>query len=110
MAARLVGAPRLLERAAETEVRERVDRCTLDDGAEFLARLRVPARAEVSAPERLADRGLVRLEPAGLLERDRGGRVVARLEQRAAALEEVVDVRPVVAHGASLPQDPRSHA
>ena len=50
------------------------------------------AAAEVGAAERLADRGLVGLEPAGALERDGRRGEVAALEQLAAARVQVVDV------------------
>ena len=44
----------------------------------------------VGPPERLQDRALARLRPRRALEDDRGLRVVARLDQRLAALEERV--------------------
>ena len=52
----------------------------------------VAAAAEVGAAERLADRGLVRLEPLRLLERDGRLRPVTLGDQREAALEELVRV------------------
>src|SRR5947209_19081455 len=100
MAASLLRPPRLLKSAAQAEVSEVVDRRALDDGAELLARLDVPPRVEIRAPERLADRGLVGLERARPLERDRRRGEVARLEQPAAALEQVVGVLAALAGGA----------
>src|SRR3954471_5954048 len=82
----------LVERAAEAEVRVVVDGRALDDRGELVAGTVVAAASKVGAAERLADRGLVGLVLAGLLERDRGGRVVAVLEQLAAAAVEVVHV------------------
>src|SRR5436309_332478 len=83
---------RLLQRAAEAEVREVVHRIALDHCRELLARLRVAAAVEVRATERLADRALVRLELARLLKRNLCGVEVPRLEESGAALEEVVHV------------------
>src|SRR6185437_15610569 len=90
VAAGLLDAAGLLQRAAEAEVGEVVHRVALDDGGELLAGLRVAARVEVGAAERLADRALVRLQRAGLLQRDGRSVEVARLEEGAAAGEEVV--------------------
>src|SRR5439155_1565147 len=108
--ARLGAVARLLQRAAEAEVREVVHRGALHDGGELVARLRVAARAEVRAAQRLADRRLVGLEPARAFERDRGRREVAGLEQVGAAAEQVVDVLaallragPVIAHAGPAP-------
>src|SRR5204863_2661294 len=92
VAARLDPVAGQLERAAEAEVGVVVDRRALDHRGELVARLGVAPRVEVGAAERLADRGLVRLERARLLERDRRGREVAALQQIAAAAEQVVHV------------------
>ena len=64
----------------------------LDHGRELARGAPVAAAAEVRAAERLADRGLVRLQPLRLLERH--GRLcpVALLEQRDPALEERIGV------------------
>src|SRR5207247_9599370 len=51
--------------------------------------------AEVGDPERLADRGLVRLAPLRLLERDRRLRGAALRQMRASLLEEVVGLAHV---------------
>src|SRR3954453_7027537 len=59
--ARLGGPPELQQRAAEAEERVVVRRRALDDRLELRARLVELARAEVRAPERLANRGLVGL-------------------------------------------------
>src|SRR5205085_11941834 len=72
----LGAAARLLEGAAEAEVREVVHRRALDHGAELLARLRVASSAEGRAPERLAVRGLVGIDlPPALHPHGSGGEV-----------------------------------
>jgi hypothetical protein len=83
-------------------VREVVHGIALHDGGELLARLRVAAAVEVRATERLADRALVGLELARLLERNLGSVEVLRLEQCGAALEEVVDVLGPLLLGCAL--------
>ena len=85
------GGPARMQRAAEAEERVVVGRRALDDGLELAPRGLELARAEVGPAERLADRGLVRLEVArpcasGTV----GGVEVAGLEQLHPALEEVV--------------------
>src|SRR5437764_881122 len=102
MPPRLESLARLLERPAEAEVGEVVDGRALDDGRELVARRRIPAGAKVGPAERLADRGLVRLEGTRSLERDRRGREVAVLEQLAAALEQIVDMLAALARSALL--------
>src|SRR5687767_3749751 len=59
VAPRALGPAREVERAAEAEVGEVVDRVALDDGLELLRGLAEVAAAEVRAPQRLADRRLV---------------------------------------------------
>src|SRR3712207_8221794 len=81
-----------LEGAAEAEQRVVVGRRARDDGVELVRRLLVALRVEVRAPERLADRRLVGLPVARLREGHGGLVVVAGLQQRHAALEQVVDV------------------
>src|SRR3954468_7387356 len=75
----------LVERAPEAEVRVVVDGRALDDRGELVAGTLVAAASKVRATQRLADRGLVGLVLARLLQRDRGSGVVAVLEQLAAA-------------------------
>src|SRR3954465_10290010 len=58
------------QRAAEAEVRVVVDRRALDHRGELVAGAFVAAGSEVGAAEGLADRGLVGLVGARLLERD----------------------------------------
>src|SRR4051794_28680178 len=82
----------LVERAPEAEVRVVVDGRALDDRGELVAGTLVAAASKVRATQRLADRRLVGLVLAGLLQRDRGGGVVAVLEQLAAAAVQVVHV------------------
>src|SRR5438067_1073863 len=66
VAARLLAAAGLLERAAQAEVGEVVDRVAVDDGLELHRRFAVAPAAEVGAPERLADRALLGLHLARL--------------------------------------------
>ena len=80
--ARAAAVAELLERAAEAEVGVVVGRAALDHGRELVRGAAVAAAAEVRAPERLADRGLVRLEALRLLERDRRLRPMALRQQR----------------------------
>ena len=89
---RLGAVPLQLEAAAERVVGEVVGRRELEDLPELGGRLIGPAQAEVRDPERLPDRGLLRLAPLRLLQRDRGlcGHAVA--EVAPALLEEVVRV------------------
>src|SRR5207302_3904502 len=92
VAVRLFRASELLEAAAERVVRVVVDRRDLERGSELSLRLAVAAEPEVGDPERLADRGLVRLAPLRLLERHRRLRGLAAAEPLAAFLEVVVDI------------------
>src|ERR1051325_25945 len=62
----LLRAPQLEQRAAEAEQRVVVGRRPVDDGLELDARGLELARAEVRPAERLADRGLLRLESGRL--------------------------------------------
>jgi hypothetical protein len=80
----------LLEAAAERVVRIVVGRRELEHLAELRRGLVVAVDPEVRDPERLADRGLLRLTPLGLLERD--GRLSRHplAELSAPLLEEVV--------------------
>src|SRR5581483_4790407 len=80
----------LVQRAAERVVGVVVRRRELEDGAELGLGLAPAADAEIRDPERLPDRGLPRLEPLRLLERDRRLRRQALLEAPPAFLEEVV--------------------
>src|SRR4051812_41316273 len=68
-----------------------VHRGLVHDGLELVRCCLVTGGPEVRAPERLADRALLGLQLAGLLERDRGGGEIAVLQQVAAAHVEVVD-------------------
>src|SRR4051794_17482840 len=92
VAARLAAAAGVLERAAQAEERVVVDRLALHHRLELLSRFLESAASEVRATQRFADRGLVRLEVAGPLERDRRGGKVARLEQGGAARVQLVHV------------------
>jgi hypothetical protein len=80
-----------LERAAEAEQRVVVRGRLLDDRLELGGRLLVALRAKERAPQRLADRRLVRLQVARTGQRDGGGVEVTVLQQARTALEEVVD-------------------
>src|SRR5437868_4134342 len=95
MLAGLPGTAALLERSAQAEVGEVVDRVAVHDGLELVGGCLVAAGTEVRAAERLADRALLRLELARLLERDRRGGEITVLEKLAAALEQVVDLLAV---------------
>src|SRR5688500_16605562 len=92
MPVRLRVAALLLERPPERVVRVVVGRRDLEHGAKLGLSLLPALDAEVRDAERLSDRGLVRLEPLRLLERNGrlGGH--ARLEVLAALLEEIVRV------------------
>ena len=70
-----------LEAAAESVVGEVVGRRELEDLPKLGGRLVGPAQAQVGDPEGLPDRGLLRLEPLGFLERDGGlgGHAVAEM-------------------------------
>ena len=68
-------------------VRRRID---LEERLEGRARPLRLARVEVRPPERLEDRALARLQAVGPLEHDRRLREMAPVEQRVAALEQVV--------------------
>src|SRR5829696_8581175 len=89
---RVLRTAQLEQRAAEAEEGVVVGRRALDERLELGPGGLELGRAEVRAAERLTDRGLVRIEVAGLGQRDRRCREVAGLEQRRPALEEVVDV------------------
>src|SRR5207244_1298220 len=97
---RFLRLPGLLQGAPQAEVREVVHGRALDHCRELLARGVVAAGVKVSPAERLADRGLVGLVGARLLERDGRGREVAALEQVAAAAKEVVHVLAALLGGA----------
>src|SRR6187551_1452718 len=92
MALRCAPVAELLERAPEAEVRVVVGRVVIDDGSELFCGAAIAAAAKVGAPERLADRALVRLEPLRLLEGH--GRLcpVTLGDQRETALEKGVRV------------------
>src|SRR3954453_15899 len=90
--ASLLRAAQLEQRAAQAEQRVVVRRRPVHDGLELDAGRLELARAEVRAPERLADRGLLRLAGRRLGERHRRGVELAGFEQCGAALEEVVHV------------------
>ena len=83
-------------------VRRRVD---LEQRLERRARALGLAGVVVRPAERLEDRALARLEPVGPLEDDRGLGVVASLEQRLAALEQLVGGLALVGVGASSGRD-----
>ena len=72
-------------------MREVVDRMVLHDHPELLDRGAVAAALEVGAPERLADRALVRLHLRRLLQRDRGRGEVTVLQQVTATLDAYPD-------------------
>src|SRR5213078_1338302 len=97
----LLFPPALLQRAAEAEVGEVVDRMAVDDCLELLRGVAGTPAAELVASERLADRALLRLHGRGLLKRDRCGREIAVLEQVAAAPVEVVDLVRALLRGHS---------
>src|SRR4051794_8402005 len=78
--ARLRVAALQLQRAAEAEQRVVVRRRALDHGLELLLGLAEATGAEQGAAERLAHRGLVRLQVARPLQRDGGGVAVAVLQ------------------------------
>src|SRR4051794_29311755 len=88
----LLRTPQLEQRAAEAEQRVVVGRRAVHDGLELDARGLELARAEVRPAERLADRRLLRLEPRRLGQRDGGLVELPGLEERGAALEQVVYV------------------
>src|SRR4051794_10843763 len=89
---RLLRAAQLEQRAPQAEQRVVVRGRAIDDGFELHAgRLELP-RAEVRAPERLANRGLLGLEPRGLRQRHRGLVELPCLQERRDAFEEVVHV------------------
>src|SRR3954447_14332204 len=88
--ARLTMAPEQLQRAAPAEQREVVGRAGVRDRLELLGRLAVALRVEQRAAQRLADRRLVRVEVAGARQGHGRSVEVAALEERLAALEEVV--------------------
>ena len=92
MAVRLGVASLFLQRPAERVVRVVVRRRELEHRPELRFGLPPALDPEVRDPERLADRGLVRLELLRLLERDRGLRGHAALQMAAALLKEVVGV------------------
>src|SRR5205085_644178 len=85
----------LLEAAAERVVRVVVGRREFEHLPELGLRLLPAVDAEVRDPERLADRGLVRLAALRLLERHRRLRGAALLQVRPALLEEVVGLAHV---------------
>src|SRR3954467_15400496 len=91
MAAGFALAPSLLERPAEAELREVVHWIAIHDSLELARRRLVAACSEVGAAQRLADRALLRLHGARLLERYRRRREITMLQQVTAAAEEVVD-------------------
>src|SRR4051794_12771938 len=66
--ARLACAACLLQRAAQAELGEVVDRVALDDRLELARRRLVAAGAEVRAAQGLADRALLGLHRARLLQ------------------------------------------
>src|SRR3954451_1557663 len=80
----------LLERAAEAEHGVIVGRSVLDDGLELLAGLVEAPRAEVRAPERLADGVLARFEVSRPAQRHDGGVEVALREERHASLKQLI--------------------
>ena len=92
-------APEPLEALAQREVgvvRRRVD---LQQRLEGRARPLGLAGVVVRPAERLEDRALAGLQPIGALEDDRGLGVVAAVEQRLAALEQVVGALGLVGSG-----------
>jgi hypothetical protein len=91
-AARLVVATQLLQGATETEVRVVIRRGGAGNRVELRGGLPVALAVEECAAERLANRGLVRLELPRTLQRHGGSRIVAALQQRDATLVQVVDV------------------
>src|SRR5207248_6073926 len=93
----------LLEAAAERVVRVVVHGRELEHLAELGLRLRVALDAEVGDPERLTDRGLLRLAPLGLLERNGGLRRTPLLEVRPALLKEVEGLAHRALSEADLP-------
>ena len=99
MPVRLGLAALLLERPAERVVRVVVGRRELEHGAELGLGLVPAAQPEVGDPERLADRGLVGLEPLGLLERHGRLRGHALAQPLSALLEEVVGLASIPAAG-----------
>src|SRR5215471_3730859 len=99
--------PLLLEAAAERVVRVIVDGRQLEQRAELGLGLPPTADPEVRDTEGLADRGLVRLTPLRLLERNRRLRGHARPQMAAAALKEAVRR---FAHDAALPTSLPSEA
>jgi len=70
-------AAELLQGAAEAEVRVVVRRRGARERVELVGRFVVALAVEQRAAQRLADRGLVRFELAGLAQRDGGGGEVA---------------------------------
>src|SRR4051794_6675544 len=78
----------LAESAAEAEVGEVVDRVGFDDGLELDRGRGEAAGAEVGAPQRLADRGLLGGAAGGLGKGRGGGREGAVLQQPAAGAGE----------------------
>src|ERR1700730_4668415 len=95
MAVRLVRVALPLETAAGRVGRMVAGRGKLEHGAEFRLGLRPAPDPEVRDPERLADRGLVRLEPICLLQRHGRLRSPPPAEVAPALLEEVIRL----AHG-----------
>src|SRR4051812_37267300 len=82
----------LEQRAAEAEEGVVVGRGALDERLELGPRRLELRGPEVRAPERLADRGLLRVEVAGLGQWDGGGVEAPRLQQLRPAPEEVVQL------------------
>src|SRR5206468_9731878 len=85
-------APLLLEAAPERVVAVVVGGRELEQLPELALCLHVTVDAEVGDPERLADRGLLRLAALRLLERDGGLRGHALSKVGASLLKEVVGV------------------
>src|SRR6266540_436399 len=100
VAARTIEVTDAEKREPEPEVRVVVHRVDLDRSLELGLRGGEPPAPEIGAPERLANRALLRLEIAGPLEGDRGGMRVGARQQPTAFLEG--DVRVGVGVGSGL--------
>ena len=109
-----MGGARMSEallRQAEAEVRVVGQRVTVDDLAKAVGGELMVALVEVGASQRLEDRGLAGLEPAGTLEEDGGGAGMPFGEQSRPAAEELVGGVAVVRgsrwrHGLAVQVDP----
>jgi hypothetical protein len=72
MLSSVVRPAKSIERARKRAMGKRIDRRKLDELAELRLCFAPPSDSEIGNAERLPDRGLVRLAPLRLLERDRG--------------------------------------